>query len=241
MIEMGTVFDPTEQRGRNMSIMEPRQPLVAGKSAILSFAMLLLVGVTAVQATTIDDIRIEGWYGTGVNRAVMVIDFGPGNGDADSFAFGVKFGTQPNDTINGYQMLQMARDGTPLENGGPTHILDFDSTYYQGLGYMVSEIWYTDPRTSQLHDVLADYPTRWWSYFTSGDSGVSWSDSWYGAEGETVSNGSVHGWMAEAGDAYPNPNPQPVTPFIETPEPSTLMLAVAGGLALLVWRGRRAK
>jgi hypothetical protein len=207
---------------------EHRQPSVAGKRAILTLAMLLLGGATAAQATTIDDIRVEGWYGTGVNKAVLVVDFAPGNGDADSFAFGVNFGATSTDTITGYNLLQTASSG----NGS----LGFDSHSDPLWGWMLDEIWYTDPKTSQSYDVRNNWPAAWWSYWTSTD-GSTWSSSDVGASSRMVGSGDIDGWVAQVGDVWPGT--PPVAPMNAVPEPSTLVLALAGGLAVLVCRCRR--
>jgi hypothetical protein len=211
-----------------MSNAELRRPSVTGRRAILTFAMLLVGAATAVQATTIDDIKIEGWYGTGVNKAVVVVDFAPGNGADDSFAFGVNFGAAATDKITGYDLLQAAASG----NGS----LGLDSHVDALWGWELDEIWYTDPRTSQLHDVRNSWPTAWWSYWASTD-GTNWSSSDVGASTRVVGNGDIDGWMAQQGDVWPGT--PPVAPMKEVPEPSTLVLALAGGLAVLVCRWRR--
>jgi hypothetical protein len=208
-----------------MRKVEHRQPSVAGKGVVLALATLLLGGATAVQATTIDDIKVEGWYGAGSNKAVVVVDFAPGNGDADSFAFGVNFGQASTDTITGYDLLQRAANG----NGS----LGFDSHVDPLWGWELDEIWYTDPKTSQYYDVRNAWPTAWWSYWTSTD-GASWSASDVGASTRMVGNNDIDGWMAQRGDVWPGT--PPVAPMKEVPEPSTLVLALAGGAALLIWR-----
>ncbi len=201
--------------------------VVAKKRVVLAIGIAFLGLVGTARATTIDDLLLQGWYGNpaGVNQAALVIDFWPGNGASDSFAFGVTFGSTAADTMTGLELLQAVQNGN--SNFGFHFITD--PTY----GAMIDQIWYTDPETAQSYDVFANYPDAWWSYW--GNDNGTWNESWVGASSRTLQNGGMDGWLAKPGDDYYS---GPVAPV---PEPAVLALMIAGSLAALAWHWRRRK
>jgi hypothetical protein len=152
-------------------------------------------------ADAFSGLTIEDWSGTGVNTAALVVDFAPGNGASDSFAFGVRFGTSPSDTITGLQLLQAVYDGNPN--------FDFHYTQFDNGAY-VDEIAY-----KQYDSPPIPNPTGvWWTYWTSSSVGQPWTSPDFGCSSRIVSNGSIDGWLAQAtGDDWnPNDWSQPIIP-----------------------------
>ncbi len=210
--------------------------LVTRRSAALGRFVLALGAVlfgfaSASRAEMFDSLQLEGWYGEGVNKAVLVVDFSPSDGD--SFAFGLRFGDAADETITGFEMLQRVRTGT-------SNAFNFASTYWGvELGNMIDEMWYTDPETSVLYDAAYDWPNTWWSYWLSDDAGSTWQlpmidpDHWLSADTRLVGNNDTDGWLAKPGD---DATSLPVAPV---PEPGTLVLVAAGIAAALVRRLRR--
>jgi hypothetical protein len=174
---------------------------------ILVAAISAAAGTSRGQTLEYEGIQLVGWSGSGVNSAVLVVDFSPGNGVADSFAFGVKFGTTPSDTISGMDLMQA------VYNGNPT--FDYAATQYS-FGAYVTEIAYTNPNTNTnyLSPPIPNPTGIWWTYWTSGDFGRTWTSPDYGASDRVIQNGDVDGWLAQAtGNDY-NPSDwiQPVAP-----------------------------
>jgi hypothetical protein len=185
-----------------------------------------------VCATTIDDFRLEGSYGSGDKRAALVVDFSSGTGDIDSFAFEVRFGTS---TITGFQLLDDVQGGT---NGAFQYTTSYGGAFVQSMSYQ-------GRRMASNNDTGMSL-----MYWTSINAGTSWNLGW-DALGDTVlSNNDSLGWLSQtiywdSDDGiiwYSDPPEsewrQPVAPTT-TPEPSTLVLAASGGLTLLWWRWRR--
>lgn len=74
---------------------------------------------------------VDFWVGTGSNSAVLIIDFNAGNGEAETFAYGVRF----NGSITGAQMLAMvdAAD-TNLEVNATGFLNDIVYNTFEGIG-----------------------------------------------------------------------------------------------------------
>lgn len=124
-----------------------------------------------------DKSEVEYWVGTGLDSAVLVIDFvvNP-DGDAKSFAYGVKF----TGSITGKQMLQMVDASDPnLHVSIPQYLDDITYNHFSG---------------------LADNP-YYWSTF----SGTNMSD-WVANEGVTavITNGQ---WFGTAYGDWPTERP----------------------------------
>ncbi len=62
----------------------------------------LLGGARPTWAYALEDVRIEWWTGSGAHEVLLVVDFWPYNGQADSFAFGCRFDASE---ITGAQLL----------------------------------------------------------------------------------------------------------------------------------------
>ena len=60
-------------------------------SLICVIAILAMVGAVNTSAYTFDDVIVEYWAGSGINEAIVVIDFG-----IDSYAFGYRWDSVTN-------------------------------------------------------------------------------------------------------------------------------------------------
>ena len=155
-----------------------------------------------------NEIVLESWAGseTASYSAALVIDFWPGNGQADSFAFGYRF------DITGLTVKDML-DDFHLEDNGLTFAI---------VSGMLNDVWYEKDETT--YHATYDWPNSWWSQWVSTD-GMTWG--WgNGLEDTYVTDGSIHGWLAKPGDDWDS---EPIVPI---PEPTTLALLVLGGLML---------
>jgi hypothetical protein len=183
---------------------------------ILALGVALLADASATQAASILDsgLKIENWTGTGVNTAALVVDFSPGNGMADSYAFGVRFGSLPTDTITGFQLIQAVSAGNAN--------FDFQHQFYgpppeggDPLGEMIFSISYTDPRTQVTYDgpPVVNPTGMWLTYWSSGDQGKNYDVMWSSCSYRTIHDGDVDGYLAQATPSFdPSTWRQPVTP-----------------------------
>lgn len=154
---------------------------------------------------------VEGWYGSGANHALLIVDFSPGDGD--SIGFGYRFST---DSITGDDLLR----GVAAE--APAFTVEYSSSgFVDAMGFQDGIV---------DHYVRYNWPDAWWSYWTSEDFGQTWAPSWVGSADRIITSGGTDGWLAKPGDDYAS------TPSVPVPEP-TGMLALFGGIsALHFWR-----
>jgi hypothetical protein len=176
--------------------------------------MLAWMTVAPARAYMIDDLIIESWAGAGDHEVVMVLDFWPGDGPDNSFAFGYRFDEA---SLRGSDLL------TELDTA------DNGFTFADSGGF-VTDFWYDDGDT--IHHVGAVWPESWWSYWLSDDFGEVWASSMVGAGDRILYDGDTDGWLAKPGDDLTS---APVTPVL--PEPGTFLTVLVGGLA--VFRGSR--
>jgi hypothetical protein len=161
--------------------------------ATLAGWVALMAG-SAGWAYQIEDVRVEWWTGSGVNQALLVVDFWRGNGQADSFAFGYRF-SQPE--ITGLDLLTAVQ----AANQG------FSFAALAG-GYL-TDIWYV--KNGTIYYTGTSWPDSWWKYFVSPDYGQTWAESEYGAAMRVLVNGDTDGWLAIPGDDWTS---VPVTPVL---------------------------
>jgi len=172
-----------------------------------TFCWLWLLWSTAAGQTVFPHVGLEGTYGQGTNEVLLVVDFWPGNGAADSFAWSVRFGAAPTDTISGYQLLQAVQDAS---QGAFT----VEATYFgSDLGYFIDSISYAIGPTI--------YQTRGWpagflSYWNSDGPNPGWTASWVGASFRHLRHSQADGWLnMPPPDDWTNPDanwPKPVLP-----------------------------
>ncbi len=178
---------------------------------LVGVGLPVLVWVTPTFGYTIDEVNIESWTGTGSNEVLLVVDFWPGNGPDDSFAFGYRFDAP---SISGLDLL----NGLAIAGSG--------LTFADGGGY-VTDFWYDDGTT--LHHTGSTWPDSWWSHWISGDFGETW-DFGPGAADRTLLDGDTDGWLAKPGS---DSTSEPVTPVTPVPEPGTGVLLAVGAMLLL--------
>jgi hypothetical protein len=148
-------------------------------------------------------VEVDYWAGTGGNEAIVVVDFDATGGD--SYAFGFKW----DGIATGYDAL------VAIDAAGA---LDFETTYYSGMGYFIDNFYYN----SESGD-----PSYYWQYFTSSDGSV-WDSSWVGMSDRTLTGGDWDGWY----NGF-DPGVSPTTPI---PEPATVALL---GLGILLLRRKK--
>jgi len=213
-----------------------RQFAASATQALISSLVLLLSGwATTAHATTIDDYRFEGTYGTGKNHAALVVDFSPKNGDADSFAFDVRFDT---DTISGLALMNAVAAGTSAaKKYNYTKDPDYTTTtFVVGMSYNG----YSMVSNGDTGDSLM--------YWTSNNAGGIWNLAWNPIDSLALDNNDTLGWLTQVitwkqvGQDWVSDPPMnewsvPVAPM-QTPEPSTLALLAIGTSAALAWRSR---
>lgn len=180
----------------------------------MSLVIVLLIVSAANGAFMFEgsEVLLESWAGseTAEYSAALVVDFWPGNGQSDSFAFGFRF----DDT--GLTVKDMLDDFHSADNGLTFAIV----------GGLLNDVWYEKDEVT--YHAMYDWPNSWWSQWVSID-GTSWG--WgNGLEDTFVTNGSIHGWLAKPGDNWVS---EPVVPV---PEPTTIGLL---GLGVLMLRNRR--
>ena len=176
---------------------------------------LTFITISSAMAYVEDDILLEGTYGSGDNSALLVVDFWPGNGQDDSFAFLANFSTP---SVTGFGLLDIVADN------------DTNFSYAESDGFF-TDIWYTDSDNNDYHTTY-DWPTSWWSYWISDDYGETWGFSGSGASGQIVSDGDTNGWLGKSGSDWTS---EPVTPV---PVPAAVWLI---GSAFLCMMGIRRK
>jgi hypothetical protein len=178
--------------------------------------MLIFAAAGIADASIVFDgkqIEFEDWFGSGSFETAIVVDFWPGNGQADSFAFGYYFD---------------ATDLVLKDVLDDLHQIDNGFSYALGKGFL-TDIWYE--KGSVTYHSTYNWPDSWWSQWLSTDQ-VNW-DFGNGLEFTSVADGSIHGLLAKPGDDWTS---VPVVPTV--PEPATISLLGIGIMLLL--RKRRA-
>lgn len=159
-------------------------------------------------------VDIEGWYGTGDNESILVVDFG-----AASYAFGYLW----SDTVTSFEMLEDVAAESSFEftytdyDAGPEISAALNTLSYDG--YTIG---------------AGGWPNDWLAYWLS-DDGTDWTVSGVGVSDNTLTDGSWDGWAPVTQDIWP-PTTAPVTPV---PEPGTMLLFLAGGAVAAARRLRK--
>lgn len=159
---------------------------------VIAFASCLMLGAASASAYPLQEIRLEAWAGSGPNVALLVVDFWPGNGAEDSFAFGYRF---VDDQITGLELL------------GGIQAADVGLTYADAGGF-VTDIWYV--RSGVTYHTGYNWPESYWSYALSADYGSTWESAMVGPASRTLYPGDADGWLAKPGEDFDS---LPVTPL----------------------------
>ncbi len=124
---------------------------ITGKIATVLLVAFLSLQLNA-QKTTFDKVLIEQWVGTGINEAIMVIDFDYDSLGTDSaFAWGIHFDA---DSISGDSILEMIH----LANTNFTY--DVNSGFLNNITY-VKGTTYTNPNTCWFSVLESSDGTNW--------------------------------------------------------------------------------
>jgi hypothetical protein len=161
--------------------------------ATLAGWVAVLAGSTS-WAYQVEDVRTEFWTGSGPNQVLLIVDFWPGNGQADSFAFGYRFSQAQITGLDLLDAVQAAGRGFSYAPVGGPYLTD---------------IWYEKGDTP--YHIGTDWPDSWWKYFTSDDYGATWAESAAGMTTRILTNGDTDGWLALPGDDWTS---VPVTPVL---------------------------
>lgn len=195
------------------------------KFGFAAFCVALFAVTAGGFGYTFDDVVVEVEVGAGTKQAMLVIDFGGDN----SYAWSYKW----DGAATGEDMLLAMNAGTELEvdyHIDPTWGFGLDALRYGGYE-VISDGWFTT------------FPGYWWAGHDEyldfvGDTVPAWDnngqDDWLvaqvGAGTRQLADGYWDGWSQE----YMANGFDPVhTPQTPVPEPATLCLLAAGGLALL--------
>ncbi len=157
-----------------------------------TLGLLLLVTPETTRAYDLSQVRLEHWVGAGQNSVLLVVDFWPYNGSADSFAFGYRFDSL---SITGLQLL----DAIQAANVGFS---------YAHTGGFVTDFWYL--KDGHLYHTGYNWPQAWWSYWLSDDWGETWEFAPVGPASRLLMDGHTDGWLAKPGN---DPESEPVTPL----------------------------
>ena len=179
--------------------------------SLLVVAVCTCACVTYVSATPyVDQSNLEYWAGDvqAANSATLVVDFGSDN----HFAFGYRWDGE----ATSWDMLSAVCSAGNLDE---THTGDVEI----GFGVMVKSISYGD--FAMDNDDTSEPGDTWLVYWDSID-GNHWSVPWTGISSNPVADGSWNGWTATPTDNWPGQQP--------IPEPTTLLVLVAGALGLAV-------
>lgn len=212
------------------------------------FAIALVPAALAVSTKTeafgLDD--IEYWFGTGSNRAGMVVQWSMDDTSPRALAWGVRF----DGTLNGQAAFEAIVQGDPrlfAYTSGPGAFgvavfgigYDIDNSGVVGTGFTGNS-----PDTAVANDPNDRWKSGWmtngyWSLWNAAGSTVSpssWSFSPVEISGLTLSDSDWMGWAFA-----PNFVTQPIDGIeaAPVPEPATLA-ALAVGLGLLARRRRKA-
>ncbi len=224
-----------------------RKLLVASTLA----AAALTTSLQSAPITGFDDIQL--WYGTGTNRAGLVIDWNDGK-SSNSLAWGFRW----NGTATGEDMFTAVAgaiatfaSGTPAPPPSPDGLGDPSLALYQrqfSSGNSVDRITFDLNGNGALdagdNDQNSDgFMNGFWSYWNdegTGDYPTSWTDAPVGFSDRDLVNGSWDAWSYVPDfDGIP-----PRAAIAAVPEPRSIWLlitAVSTAIVIAVTRHRRAK
>jgi hypothetical protein len=146
---------------------------------------------------------IAGTYGSGPDESYLVVNFdnGPGgaNDPASNFVFGYLYGGVSNPAPNAYDMIE------GLTNVG----LLSTTTYYSSFAEHEIDTFSFSSNTSGAPTGYDNSTGAYWNYFwgttsTINPSGTTgWTTAGSGIDDETLTNGSVDGWVWESSAPAP--------------------------------------
>ncbi|WFB35606.1 PEP-CTERM sorting domain-containing protein [Kiritimatiellota bacterium B12222] len=192
---------------------------------VTTFAAFCLLTIAhASPVTGFSDITT--WVGSGSNQAGFVIDFNDGSTN-ETFAWGYRWdGVQTSeDMFRAITAYDVNLSGTAPGTGS---------------GFYVNSITYIENAITHTSDngAIGGTADEWWTYYTAeGSTSIpgSWTESAIGAGDRTLANNSWDGWSATIDNNYPSPAPGAAINAI--PEPTSILLLVAG-LGMFVWLRR---
>ncbi len=178
---------------------------------------VLVVGLVAVAAQAADYnlggywVDVEFWTGSGPNETVVVIDWNENGGSytTETHAFGYRW-DNATDTVADALTAIDATVGIAID-GIPESFIQ-DITYADGI----------DSHTAGAR-------AGWWCLGDSVDGGANWTLNGGGIGGEILGNNKIEGLNLANGE-YAWSMDGMVVP---TPEPATMIMLAAGGMALL--------
>ncbi len=212
-----------------------RKLLVASTLA----AATLTTSLHAAPITGLDDIQL--WYGTGTNRAGLVIDWNDGT-HQDSFAWGYRW----NGTATGEDMLRTVAglSGTNTSSAIPDASGDaalvLFTIFYGGYGEAVFEFDYTTSTQTFAAGGFEDTSAGYWAYYNNDGSGaypaaLEWAFANVGMQDRQLTDGSWDAW-SWAPDFAAEPAS---TAIAAVPGRSTIALILAAAFVAIATAARQ--
>jgi hypothetical protein len=204
--------------------------------------------VSVASSATFDDVQF--WVGSGANRAALVIDWNDGK-SAESLVWGYRW----DGSATGLDMFHAIVSADPRLFANVSPLTQFGTSVY-GIGYDLNGNhvfnvspglsfdaggWIVgSPDDSRAPSEAADHWSEgwnfgFWGYDVKSSSGGAWGFADSGPDGRVLSDGVWDGYSFAPGFNFTDPSDPLAAPV---PEPTTAVLGLAGGIALLVRRFR---
>ena len=191
-----------------------KKNILTGIMVVFFFAVAM--GCPVVTYADWGDIIIESEWGFGDNEALMVIDFSPGNGQDDSFAFLGKFSAA---SIGDFDLFDIVANDPNLS--------------YSDNSGMMMDIYYHDPDTGIDYEGVTPLPGWEYSWWISTKEYPE--DDW--GYDRTMTDGNITGWCFTEYEVWGMM--PPVIPSA-VPVPGAVWLLVSGFVGVIGIMRRRA-
>jgi hypothetical protein len=173
-------------------------------------------------------LKIEQSVGSGSQSSYFVVDLG-NNGGA-SYAFEYRF--EPAASVTGFDAWSQIVQESDL---------DWDATVFD-FGTFVDRFAYGSDGEQPVWADSAQSWAYWFGAWDSATSSIAWTPADVGMSDRIIQHGAFEGWRVTSYDPVTfDPLSAPVAPLSSVPEPSTaiLLMTIGGAIVLRVARGER--